>query len=387
MKVCGIIVEYNPFHNGHLYHLNKSKEITKADVVVAVMSSNFVQRGEPAIISKKKRVEEAIKQGVDLVVELPFLYSVESADIFAKYALSILNHLKVNNICFGSETGNTKEFLEKYEDSSLLTPHLDFLVSDLMDEGHSYPKAMSLALEQINHFKLETPNDILGLAYLREIKKNDYPIKIHTIKRSNDYNSLSIKEDIISATAIRNAIIKGIEIDKFTSMAKDLKENTNVYLEDFFNILKYKIISSSAEELSQIHLVNEGIENLFKKEIIKSKTMDDFIKRCVSRRYTFARIKRTIVHILCNTKKEFAQQYLSKDISYIRVLGFNDIGQKYLASIRKEMQVPILNKFRGKSFSLLQNEKMITYVYASNMKEPFKSKLYEEEHSLFPIKF
>ena len=171
MKICGIIVEYNPFHNGHLHHLNKTRELTNADIVIAVMSGNFVQRGEPAIIGKEARVKEALRQGIDLVVELPFLYAVENANIFASYALSILNHLGVNQICFGSETGDTKDFLDRFENSSLLSPHLDFRVSDLMDEGYAYPKAMAIALEEIDDFKLETPNDILGLAYYSEIKK------------------------------------------------------------------------------------------------------------------------------------------------------------------------------------------------------------------------
>ena len=130
MKACGIIVEYNPLHNGHLYHLKKSKELSNCDIVIGVMSPNFVQRGEPSIVSKKERVEAALKAGVNIVVELPTLYAVENANIFAKYALQILNGLMVDSICFGSESGDTKSFLDKDSKSSLLTPHLDFLVSD-----------------------------------------------------------------------------------------------------------------------------------------------------------------------------------------------------------------------------------------------------------------
>ena len=137
MKAVGIVIEYNPFTNGHKYHLEKTKELTNADVVVGVMSSFFVQRGEPSIISKEERVKMALDMGVDLLVELPTIYTVESSDFFCKYALSILNKLKVDSICFGSETGDTKEFLEKYSETQIVQPHLDFLVSDLMDEGMS----------------------------------------------------------------------------------------------------------------------------------------------------------------------------------------------------------------------------------------------------------
>lgn len=387
MKICGIIVEYNPFHNGHLHHLNKTRELTKADIVIAVMSGNFVQRGEPAIIGKEARVKEALRQGIDLVVELPFLYTVENANIFAYYALSILNHLGVNQICFGSETGDTKEFLERYENSSLLSPHLDFRVSDLMDEGYAYPKAMAIALEEIDDFKLETPNDILGLAYYSEIKKKNYPIEIFTIKRSNDYKSLDLDSNIVSATAIRGALQKDKDVSEFTSMSEALNKDQLVFLDDFFDTLKYKLISSEASEIRTIHLVNEGIENLFKKNIVTSNNMQEFINSCISKRYTAARIKRTIIHILCNTKKELADEFLNKDISYIRLLGFNKKGSDYLRSIRKDVSIPILSKFRGNSFKLLSEEKKVTYIYASNLSNSIRNRLYDEEHYLYPIRF
>ena len=188
MKAVGIVIEHNPLTNGHKFHLEKSKELSNADVVVGVMSSFFVQRGEPSIISKEERVNIALDAGVDLLVELPTLYSLESSDYFCKYSLSILNKLKVNSICFGSETGDTKEFLEKYNETEIVQPHLDFLVSDLMDEGLSYPSAMSKALSIMDAYRAETPNDILGLGYLKEIRKNAYNIDVLTYKSSSIVN-------------------------------------------------------------------------------------------------------------------------------------------------------------------------------------------------------
>ena len=383
MKACGIIIEYNPLHNGHIYHLTKSKELTKSDIVIGVMSPNFVQRGEPAIVSKKERVEAALNAGVNIVVELPTLYTVENANIFAKYALQILNSLKIESICFGSESGDTKEFLDKYAKSSLLTPHLDFLVSDLMDQGYAYPKAMAMALKQMDEIRLESPNDILGLAYYKEITNNNYPIKIHTIKRENNYNDESLNYKNVSAKAIREALKKNIDIEKYTPMKLN---NSLFYLDDYFDLLKYKILTTGTEELNKIHLVEEGIENLFKKKIVEAHTMNEFINLCVSKRYTFARIKRTIVHILLNTKKDFAKEILNQDISYVRLLGIDNKGSQYLKEKRKEIEIPILSKFRGNSFSLLQYEKQATYTYASIKSEEFRSKLYEEEHFVFPIR-
>jgi len=385
VKACGIVVEYNPLHNGHLYHLRKSKELSNSEVIIGVMSSNFVQRGEPSIVSKKERVEAALKAGVNIVVELPTLYAVENANIFAKYALNILNELKVGSICFGSETGDTKEFLDKYSKSSLLTPHLDFLVSDLMDQGYAYPKAMAMALKQMDEIRLETPNDILGLAYYNEIKKNDYPMELYTIKRENNYNDDSLNYSNVSAKAIREALKNNIDVSEYTPMTSDLKENL-FYLDEYFDLLKYKILTMSVEELNGIHLVEEGIENLFKKKIVEAHSMDEFINLCVSKRYTFARIKRTIVHILLNTKKEFAKEYLNQSIKYIRLLGIDKKGSEYLKEKRKEIEIPILSKFRGNSFALLQYEKQATYTYASVKSEELRSKLYEEEHFVFPIR-
>lgn len=382
MEACGIIVEYNPLHNGHIYHLNKTKEITKKDIIIGVMSPNFVQRGEPSLVTKKERVEAALKAGVNIIVELPTLYAVENANIFAKYALQILNSLKVDSICFGSESGDTEQFLAKYSKSSLLTPHLDFLVSDLMDEGYSYPKAMALALKQMDEIRLETPNDILGLSYYNEITKNNYPIQIHTIKRENNYNDDSLNYTNVSAKAIREALKNNIKVDGYTPM----KFNKLFYLEEYFDLLKYKILTMSADELSQIHLVEEGIENLFKKKIEEAHSMEQFINLCVSKRYTFARIKRTIVHILLNTKKHFAKEMLNQNITYIRLLGVDQKGSEYLKEKRKEIEIPILSKFRGNSFSLLQYEKQATYTYASVKSEDLRSKLYEEEHYIFPLR-
>lgn len=385
MKACGIVVEYNPLHNGHLYHLKKTKELSECDIVVGVMSPNFVQRGEPSIISKEKRVKAALEAGVNIIVELPTLYAVESADIFAKYSLQILNALKVESICFGSETGDTKEFIEKYSKSSLLTPHLDFLVNDLMDEGYSYPKAMSMALKQMDEIRLETPNDILGLAYYKQITANNYPIKIHTIKRENNYNDSGLNFENVSAKAIRETLKNGESVKNYTPMFNDLSDEL-FYLDEYFGYFKYKIITMSIDELKEIHLVEEGIENLFKKKIVEAHNMNEFISMCVSKRYTFARIKRTIIHILLNTKKDFAKEHLNNDIKYVRLLGIDKKGSEYLKEKRKELEIPILSKFRGNSFSLLQYEKQATYTYASIKDEKLRSELYEKEHYLFPIR-
>ena len=386
MKATGIVIEHNPFTNGHKIHIEKTKELTKSDVIVAVMSSSFVQRGEPSIISKENRVKLALAAGVDVVIELPFLYSVESSDYFCKYAIELLNNLKVRSICFGSETGDTKEFLDKYNKTNIVQPHLDFLVSDLMDEGLSYPKAMAKALAIIDAYKLETPNDILGLGYLKTIKNNNYPIEIYTYKRVNNYNDENISLDSISASGVRRLLKENQDISLYTPYSKEIETMEKYYIDDYYDFLKYKLMTSSSEELQTIHLVDEGIENLFKKNILLSNNIQEFIEMCISKRYTYARIKRTIIHILVNTKKEFAKKFLNSNISYIRLLGVSSKGQEYLNEIRKDISIPLLSKFRGKNFALLQFEKQVNHLYNASKPLPYAKEEYEKEHYIYPIR-
>ena len=386
MKAVGIVIEHNPFTNGHKLHIENTKKLSNADVVVGVMSSFFVQRGEPSIISKEERAKMAIDAGVDLLVELPTIYAVESSDYFCKYAISILNKLKVNSVCFGSETGNSEEFLRKYSETEIVQPHLDFLVSDLMDEGMSYPSAMSKALSIMDAYRAETPNDILGLGYLKEIRKNHYDIDVLTYKREGNYNDEEISDGKVSASALRKLIKEGKDFSTYTPYFKKINEADKYYLDDYFTYLKHKLLTTTSEELATIHLVNEGIENLFKKQIIEATSMNDFIEKCISKRYTYARIKRTIIHILLNTKKDFAKEVLSKDVTYIRILATNKKGQEYLNEIRKDVEVPILSKFRGNAYPVLQFEKQANLVYHI-IKDQEKINLeYRKEHYLYPIR-
>lgn len=384
MKPVGLIVEYNPLHSGHIYHLNKAKKMTNADVSVAVMSGQFVQRGEPSIISKEQKVKAALNAGVDLIVELPFIYAVENADIFAERAIEILNKLLVKDFCFGSESGNTEEFINKYNEKEYLAPRLDEVLKVYLKQGFSYPAAKSKALYDIHEFYLETPNDILGYAYLKAIEKHGYDIKPHIYKRENNESSNDMASFYPSAKAIRNALKEGKDVSYSTPINF---EGIDLFdIEDYYDLLKYKLNSSSAEELNTIHLVDEGIEYLMKKKIKETATMNEFIDACTSKRYSGARIKRTIIHILNNTKKEEAKLLLSKPIEFIRVLGFNEKGAKYLSSIRKEIETPILNRFAGKDYPDLRVDLKASDIYFSVLKEPKKSTEQQKELYLFPLK-
>lgn len=384
MKALGIIVEYNPLHNGHKYHFEEAKRITGATHTIAVMSSSFVQRGEPAIINKEERVRLALELGVDLVIELPFLYTVENADYFAYGAIHLLNELHVDCICFGSETGATEEFLKKYDISSIAQPHLDFLVHDYMDQGMSYPAAFSKALKDIDSFMLDEPNDILGFAYMNVIQKNNMNIEVHTIKRENDYSSISLEDKYPSAKAIREGIRNNQSINKYVPF--NIEDTTYTFLDDYFDLLKYKLVTSTHSQIASIHLVTEGIEYLLKDKIMESSSMQEFITKCTSKRYTAARIKRIIVHILVGTPKEEAKKILSSPPPYARILGINQKGMEYLSIKRKTIKIPVLNRFKGKEYPLLQLEKQASYVYYSKYPIEKQNRLWENEHCIYPIK-
>ncbi|MBQ9730996.1 MAG: nucleotidyltransferase [Bacilli bacterium] len=384
MKPVGLIVEYNPLHNGHILHLNNAKKLSGADISIAVMSGQFVQRGEPSIISKEEKVKAALNAGVDLIVELPFIYAVESADIFAERAIEILTKLNVKDFCFGSESGNTEEFIQKYNEKEFLAPRLDEVLRVYLKQGYSYPAAKSKALYDIHEFYLETPNDILGYAYLKAIEKHGYDIKPHIYKRENNEGSNELDTTYPSAKAIRNALKENKDVSNSTPI--DFSKIDIVEFNDYFDLLKYKLCSSTAEELNTIHLVDEGIEYLMKKKIKEAKSMNEFIDLCTSKRYSGARIKRTIIHILNNTKKEEAKMLLEEPIKFIRVLGFNKKGAEYLSSIRKDIETPILNRFAGKDYPQLRIDLKASDIYYSILKEPKRNQEQQKELYLFPIK-
>ena len=361
-KAVGLVVEYNPMHYGHLYHINKAKEITNSDIVIAVMSPNFTQRGIPAIIDKKKRTEIALQNGVDIVVELPFIYACEASDIFAFGALNILNDLKCDSFVFGSETGDTKEFMEKFNNYGFESPRMDEVIRDYLDQGYSYPKAKALALNDVHDFYLEYPNDILGYSYIKTVNNYNLAIKPVAIKRSISYKGEDNIGNITSAYNIRKLVKENKKYDEF-SLGKI--ENPK-FLDNYFTLFKQKILTMSSEQLREIHLVNEGIENLFKKQIRNCHNFDEFINACTSKRYSGARLTRTITHILVNTLKKDVEPIIKNKPSYIRILGFNENGQEYLNEIRKDVTTPLINRFSAKENKELLFELKATDTYFYN---------------------
>lgn len=422
MNITGLIVEYNPFHNGHIYHLQKSLEKTNADASIAVMSGNFIQRGEPALFDKFSRAKAAVESGVDLVVELPSIYASQSAELFAKGSVSLLNSLGcVNSICFGSEEGNIdalyliasilclepqefKEKLSSYLGEGMLFPTArnkalfdyinspDFLFGDNFND-------IDLSEERLNDI-LSSSNNILGIEYIKQLISLKSDIKPFTIGRiHSEYNSEEISGNINSATAVRkklHEIISSAEqntsnINELINSIRTSADITNsipestlnmitsniekgflpMYPEYFFETLISTIIRDK-KNLESYFDISEGIENKIFKAALVAKDYNELLNLVKSKRYTMTRIKRCLNNILLGITKDDIE--LAKGINtipYVRILAFNSKGREIIREIKKSSEIKIINKFSevehfmdDKNFKfLIENDIKCTDIY------------------------
>jgi len=363
MKVAGIIVEYNPLHNGHLHHILETRRLSNCDYLIAVMSGNFTQRGEPAMIDKFTRTKMALANHVDLVIELPFVFSVQSADIFAYTAVSILNHLRVDELYFGSESGNIDELF--YLSDILDSEEYNELVKKYSKEGNSYPTSSDMAVKKLTDSKIyDLPNNILGIHYIRAIKKLNSEMKVKTIIRieTNYYDEFTKGKDIQSASAIRKMMKNDEDIKRFVpSNVSELLDNRKIIdLEMFRDSLKYKILSATKKDLKAIFNISEGFENRIKK-VRDFSSVEDLIAKIITRRYTNSKIRRSLIHILCNTERSIVNSF---EVPYLRILGMNKKGQSYLNTIKKDLSIPLISKITESKHPYLEMELKASKIYS-----------------------
>ena len=353
MDVIGIISEYNPFHKGHIYHIKKIKEMYPESIIIACISTCFTQRGEISILNKWDKTKIALDNDIDLIVELPFVYSTQSADKFAYAALKILNALKVEKIVFGSESNNINK-LKEIANIQINSNNFDDEVKKNLDKGNNYPTSLSLALKSFNIEKIDAPNDLLGISYIKEIIKNKYKIEPITIKRTNNYHGDNTG-NILSASEIRNMLKNNKSVKDYIPYNENvLYKNT-----DYLKLLKYKIIANS-KDLNTILTVDEGIEGRVLKIINNSNTIEELIKNIKTKRYTYNKINRMFIHILTDLKKEDA----ALEIDYIRLLGFNNKGKNYLNKIKKDISIPLITNYKTINSPLLEIEKRASFIYS-----------------------
>ena len=350
-KVIGIIAEYNPFHNGHLYHLQKSLQMTHSSYSVAVVSGNFTQRGSTSLVDKWAKAEIAIKNGIDLVLELPLLYSISSAENFAEGAIKILDSLKVvDYLSFGSESGDIST-LNMIADILYKEPKAyKNILSHELSKGLSFPKARENALlmylNDIRRFSnvLSSPNNILGIEYLKALKKLKTPITPITIERYNaGYHDTSYNGNVASATAIRNIVKnngwdilrKVVPENTFSTLLENIKVGHVVPdLSVFEKQIIYNLRKMSIQEIAELPDVSEGLENAIKNAANSCNSVVEFLNIIKSKRYTNTRIQRILLYALLGiTKKDMALS--KKAIPYVRVLGFNNKGKYLISEIAK----------------------------------------------------
>ena len=356
MKVIGIIAEYNPFHNGHLYQINKIKDMYPDSLLIGVVSSSFTQRGEISLLNKWNKSKVALDNGLDLVIELPFVYATQGSDIFAKGSLAILNKLQIDTLVFGTESESVEK-LKKLANIQLNNKEYNNKVKQYLDKGFNYPTALNKSLEELSNDKVNTPNDLLALSYIKEIIKNNYPIEVLNIKRTTSYHGQDIKDNITSASNIRSIYMQGKDISNL------IPYNSNILytidMNNSFNYLKYKIITEG-KNLNKYQTVDEGIESRIIKAINNSNNYEELIKNIKTKRYTYNKISRMLLHILTNFTKEEASNI---SIDYIRLLGFTCKGKKYLNTIKKSLDIPIITRYKKEISKVLDIELRVTKIY------------------------
>ncbi len=386
-KVLGIISEYNPFHNGHLYHLEQSKKLSGCDYTVAVISGNFTQRGSTSLVDKWEKTRMALANGVDLVIELPVLYSISSAENFADGSIKILNSLGiVDTLSFGAETSDIA-VLSKIADVLTVEPtEYKNILSHELKKGLSFPKARENALlmylGDIRKYSgvLSSPNNILGIEYLKALKKYKSNINPICIKRiESDYNSINFSNNIASATAIRNLvknksfdIIKDLVPESTYSILIDNVQNGHIVedLSIFEKEIIYVLRKMSIEEISNLPDVSEGLEYSIKKAADSCNSIVELLNLVKSKRYTSTRIQRILLYALLGiTKKDMQVSKTTKP--YVRILGFNNFGKTLLSEIaRNNPKLNIITSVKkftdsnsNKNFNLLLNKD----IFATNV--------------------
>ncbi|WP_100330812.1 nucleotidyltransferase [Bacillus xiapuensis] len=385
MKTVGIVVEYNPFHNGHLYHAQKAREAADADVVIAVMSGHFLQRGEPALMNKWARTRMALLNGVDLVVELPYAFSAQKADVFGYGAISTLNALGCHAFCFGSENGKLAPFLDAYYHLQESAHLLNAPIQHYMKRGYSFPRAQALAREALFTdewtLDLSQPNNILGFHYIQANERIGSPMTPLTIKRQQaGYHDDQLTEgDITSATSIRKALAQ--DQGSYTAIQKYVPSSVIAEMQDYYRKyhtfhtwemywpqLQYRLLTDALPALQEIYEVAEGIEYRLKEASRQAASFSEFMHQVKTKRYTWTRIQRMLVHLLTNTTKAEMEK-AAESVQYIRLLGMNRIGQEYIRSIKKKLSIPLISRTAAYK-ELLALDVKATEVYLQGLRIP-----------------
>lgn len=371
MKTVGLITEYNPFHNGHLYHINKAKELTGADRVIVVMSGDYVQRGTPALLSKHARARMALSNGASVVLELPVCYSCGSAEFFAEGSVSILNGLGcIDSLCFGSECGDLM-LLERI--ASLLISEPDsyrFSLQKALKSGASFPAARCQAIQELTGDSsvsqiLSDPNNILGIEYLKALKKLNSQMVPVTLKReSSEYHDTELRTQFSSAAAIRNFLKESVNLQNHQmgssvpvhQLSKQLPPSSLEILQncwqtccpveanDFSLLLKYRLLLESRESLCKYQDISVELANRILRNLNHFQSFNQFCELLKTKEMTYSRISRSLLHLLLSITREDMQLYQNSACVYARILGFRKDHADLLKLMKNFSSIPVITK-------------------------------------------
>ncbi len=362
MKAVGIVVEYNPFHNGHLYHATLSKAQTQSDLVIAVMSGNFLQRGEPALIDKWTRTKMAIENGIDIVFELPYEQATANASSFASGAIQLLDAAGCTSYCFGSENGEIAPFTATLSRIASVQVQYDEIIRESVKEGTSYAKALNQAYSKLvrsssneqETVNLSLPNNILGYHYMEAAKHIGSSMKPATLSRlgAGYHDDITPGAPIASATGIRKEFFESQEIENIRQFVPHATYKALINWlatrghfgswNRFYPILRFQILRDGPERLSTIADISEGIENLLYKAAKKAETFQEFMEIVKSKRYTWTRIQRMLTHIFTGFTYEDRSSMQTPD--HLRLLGMTQVGQAYLKEMKDELKLPVVSR-------------------------------------------
>ena len=341
MSVIGIVCEFNPFHNGHKHLIDSVK--TDGDIVVCVMSGNFVQRGGPAIFPKEYRVKSALMNGVDIVLELPFVYATASAEIFASSAVKILNSFGCDKIAFGTENTTINQLENAVE--ILLSEDFDKKIKKYLESGISYPNARQMAYDEYNcDCDISSPNNILAIEYLSAIKKNNYNITPITVNRKGaDYHDDFAVDEFASATHIRNLINENEDFQRYVpqnayEIYKEALDNDSYHNYEKFNISALSVLRSLNEIKPEIANMSEGLENRIFSAIKTSSNLNEIYDKVKTKRFAYSRIRRAVLSAVMNVTDDD----MKISVPYCRLLGFNVSVGNALGNLAKNCGIPFV---------------------------------------------
>jgi predicted nucleotidyltransferase len=369
MKITGIVSEYNPFHKGHEYQLKKARELSGCDAVVCVMSGNFVQRGEPAIIDKFRRAEAAVWGGADIVIELPLPFSCQNAEMFAYGAIRELGKIPVHALSFGCENDNV-DTLRRIAEAQLESIQYNNVLRDEIKKGISYPAAMTKALSSIMGSEFSdsvvSPNNVLAVEYIKSSMKQNVYLEFFPVKRiGKSHNDHELSGLFDSATAIRSGILSGSAKQTLSVTSKSMESINGFYsdygsfnmLDNYMDIINFRIMELEKEGLNDIFDVSEGLNNKIYQSLFMHRSSHELIMSLKSKRYTYSRLRRILLNIALDiTYKDIKKFMSTEQYKYIKVLAFNDTGRKVIKNAQSRGTAVICRYSDYKKFGISAEE-------------------------------